>query len=94
MTETILKAWRRIPDEYRKYTFYSSWDWWRFTSEPLDEKTCPICRAWIALPFKVFPGSVIRTLFPWHRIQDEYTIVEPCHPNCRHLLVRTSALRV
>jgi len=89
----ILKAIRRVPEHLREYSFFGSWDWWRYVAI-MDAETCPLCTPHHNV---VYPGTVIRSLFPGLEILDwDYMHPHTHNPsttvrdfNCRCGLIRT-----
>lgn len=87
---TALEAQDRIPDEYRDFTFFSVHDIWRFELHR-SPGTCEACEE---LEGSSWPGSQLRTPFPYLTILDADTIGGPdagdglVHKNCRCRLRR------
>ena len=81
----VEKARQRKPAEYAHLTFFSDYDSWLYEAVA-DARVCPECRE--NEEIEMFPGSWLRTYFPYLEIEDENTISANCHPNCRCYLTR------
>lgn len=77
-------ATRRIPQEMRGVTFYSSNDEWQFIQSD-NPRICEIC---LGMDGDVFRGDELRTRFFWHVIVDVNSVYPKVHPNCGCSLVR------
>ena len=77
----------RIPEEYKRQSFFGEYDLWLYVPV-YDDKLCPKCEAFAHL--QVFRGNELRRSdrFPYLAISDEDKILAHVHPNCRCELYR------
>ncbi len=78
------EAQTRIPVWLQNQTFFSEWDYWKFTAI-MDDRTCFVCNV---LDKILFTGAELRLVFPFMVLFDFDTILAYVHPHCRCILTR------
>ena len=86
-TIEVLEAFKRIPEEFREFTFFGAEDRWLYIKSG-NPKLCEDC---LGYDGEVFYGDSLRVEFPYLRIIDENTINPNVHPNCECVLFRVLA---
>ena len=82
-----VSALERIPEEYKRQSFFGEYDLWLYVPV-YDDKLCPKCEGFAHI--QVFRGNELRRpdRFPYLVISDEDKILAHVHPNCRCELYR------
>jgi hypothetical protein len=83
----VLEAFKRIPEEFRGFTFFGVDDRWLY----LKSGNPNLCENCLGYDGEVFYGDSLRVEFPYLRIIDENTINPNVHPHCECLLIRVTA---
>lgn len=79
-----VEAAKRIPDLYKGITYYGADDLWYY-EESEHPNMCDDCAGYAGT---TYPGSSLRSTFPYHEILDENHIAAKVHPHCGCSLVR------
>lgn len=84
LTQLVQKANKRI-NVATNLTFYSRNDLWYYFTVNASDEPCDECSQH---DNKLFLGISLRSMFPWHTINDENIVKPNVHPNCRCFMVR------